>query len=257
MCVEPGLRFDEKRLIFRLVRDNSGGIVGLLLVLNPGARLGLAASEVFTQRSLQALLARGALRAVGHEVNLGRHDPKGKPRRPASVAPGVAAREADLPWEMKMSRTSIAVGLTAALLAPSVVLADSVKVIAPPAISWVDAGPNLPKGAHFALLAGNPAKPEAYVARARFPAGYVVPPHAHSKPEYVTVLTGTLHIGTGAKFDKARAEPVGPGGLYAVPAGTPHFAWAEAETIVQISGLGPGDVTYANPSDDPARAAKN
>ena len=31
----------------------------------------------------------------------------------------------------------------------------------------------------------------------------------------------------------------------------PHYAWVEGETIVQIYGAGPFDVTYVDPKDDP------
>ena len=31
----------------------------------------------------------------------------------------------------------------------------------------------------------------------------------------------------------------------------PHYAMATVETIVQINGVGPFDVTYIDPKDDP------
>ena len=33
----------------------------------------------------------------------------------------------------------------------------------------------------------------------------------------------------------------------------PHYAWAEGETVVQINGMGPFDVVYINPADDPRK----
>lgn len=36
-----------------------------------------------------------------------------------------------------------------------------------------------------------------------------------------------------------------------LPAGMPHYAMADGETIVQINGVGPFDVKYVNPKDDP------
>ena len=38
-----------------------------------------------------------------------------------------------------------------------------------------------------------------------------------------------------------------------LPAGMPHFARADGETVVQINGIGPFDVTYINPADDPRK----
>ena len=33
----------------------------------------------------------------------------------------------------------------------------------------------------------------------------------------------------------------------------PHYAWAEVESIVQINGVGPFDVIYVDPKDDPRK----
>jgi hypothetical protein len=33
----------------------------------------------------------------------------------------------------------------------------------------------------------------------------------------------------------------------------PHYASADGETIVQINGMGPFDVTYVDPKDDPRK----
>jgi len=30
-----------------------------------------------------------------------------------------------------------------------------------------------------------------------------------------------------------------------------HFAWAEGETVVQVTTTGPWGITYVNPADDP------
>jgi len=38
-------------------------------------------------------------------------------------------------------------------------------------------------------------------------------------------------------------------------AGTPHFAWFETETVLQMHGQGPWTVTYVNPADDPRKPA--
>lgn len=38
-----------------------------------------------------------------------------------------------------------------------------------------------------------------------------------------------------------------------LPAGMPHYAWAEVESVVQINGVGPFDVKYLNPNDDPRK----
>jgi hypothetical protein len=44
-----------------------------------------------------------------------------------------------------------------------------------------------------------------------------------------------------------------PASFIHLPAGMAHYAWAKAESVVQINGVGPFDVTYLNPADDPRK----
>jgi hypothetical protein len=39
-----------------------------------------------------------------------------------------------------------------------------------------------------------------------------------------------------------------------MPQGVRHFAWAKGETVIQVSGIGPFEVNYVNPADDPRKA---
>jgi quercetin dioxygenase-like cupin family protein len=121
----------------------------------------------------------------------------------------------------------------------------------PDAIKWQEGPPSLPKGALVALLEGDPSKEGPFVARFKLPDGYRVAPHTHPKPERLTVLSGTLYIGMGEKFDEkaGKAMPAGTYGQW--PAGMKHFAWAKGETIIQIHGTGPWSIQYLNPDDDP------
>ena len=63
-------------------------------------------------------------------------------------------------------------------------------VVAGDAVTWGPAPPSLPPGAQAAVLLGNPGKEGPFVIRLKFPAGYVVPPHSHSKDELLTVIAG-------------------------------------------------------------------
>ncbi|MFL4976989.1 MAG: cupin domain-containing protein [Xanthobacteraceae bacterium] len=127
----------------------------------------------------------------------------------------------------------------------TVVPADSVK--------WGPAPPSLPPGAQAAVLMGSPAKEGPFVIRLKFPAGFVVPPHRHSKDEFVTVMAGKFAVGSGEKLDREALNPLPPASFVHLPAGMPHFAWAEVESVVQINGTGPFDVSYIDPKDDPRK----
>jgi quercetin dioxygenase-like cupin family protein len=129
-------------------------------------------------------------------------------------------------------------------------------MVAPDQLKWGPAPPALPPGAQVAAIEGDPSKAGAFTIRVKFPDGYRVPPHWHPTDERVTVIQGTLGMGLGEKFDPAAGREM-PAGSYALmPQGTRHFAWANGETIIQVSGTGPFTVTYVNPADDPRKVAK-
>jgi hypothetical protein len=126
----------------------------------------------------------------------------------------------------------------------------------PDGLKWQDGPPSLPPGAKFAVLEGDPAKPGPFVFRVKVPDGYRIPPHTHPKPERVTIISGTFHLGMGEKFDpkKCEALPTGTYGMW--PAGMKHFVWTKGETVVQFHGDGPWKIEYLDPADDPRNRKK-
>src|SRR4051812_29219585 len=71
----------------------------------------------------------------------------------------------------------------------------------PDGLKWQDGPASLPPGARFAVLEGDPAKPGPFVFRVKVPDDYKIPPHTHPKPERLTVISGTFHLGMGETFD--------------------------------------------------------
>lgn len=124
-------------------------------------------------------------------------------------------------------------------------------VVSGDAVVWGPAPASLPPGAQAAVLIGHPAKAGPFVMRLKFPAGFVVPPHRHSKDEFLTVIEGSFAVSAGEKLDQAAMKPLPPASFIHLPAGMPHYARAEGGAVVQINGTGPFDVTYLDPSDDP------
>ncbi len=161
---------------------------------------------------------------------------------------------------MKAAVSSVAlVGLTCfslgavALCGPAQAAEPHHVVVPGDAVKWGPAPPSLPPGAQGAVLFGHPTQEGPFVLRLKLPAGFTVPPHRHSKDELVTVISGRFGVGSGEKLDRAAAKPLPPGSFVHLPAGMPHFAWADGETIVQINGTGPFDVKYVDPKDDPRK----
>jgi quercetin dioxygenase-like cupin family protein len=120
-------------------------------------------------------------------------------------------------------------------------------------LKWSAASPALPTGAQAVALVGDPSKEGLYVVRVKFPAGYKVAPHSHPNDENVTVISGMFHIGIGDKFDETKGQALKPGGFAQAPKGVKHYAWASQETIIQLHGMGPQNLIYVNPADDPRK----
>jgi hypothetical protein len=129
-------------------------------------------------------------------------------------------------------------------------------VLAPDQLKWGPAPAGLPPGARMAVLEGDPGKEGMFTLRAKLPAGYKIPPHWHSIDEHITVLSGTFAIGDGDRFEKAAATKLAAGGYTAMPAKMHHFAFCEEETVIQVHGMGPFDITYIHPGDDPRKSRK-
>jgi quercetin dioxygenase-like cupin family protein len=126
----------------------------------------------------------------------------------------------------------------------------------PTTIEW-DSGPAaLPLGAKMAVLEGDPTKEGPFVVRFQFPDGYHIPPHTHPKTERVTVISGALYLATGESLDRTSAKKLPAGSFGYWPAGMKHTAWSEGETVIQLHGIGPWQINYINPADDPRNANK-
>ena len=129
--------------------------------------------------------------------------------------------------------------------------ANDAKELTPGAMTYED-NPAFPKGAKTVVLYGDPAKPGLFILRAKFPPHYVVPPHTHPVFESVTVLSGTMGSGMGETVDKSKGKVLEAGSLLLLPADHPHYVWAgDEEVTIQVTAIGPFDLKYVNPADDP------
>jgi len=123
-------------------------------------------------------------------------------------------------------------------------------------IEWKAGPAALPPGAKMAVLEGDPTREGPFVVRFQFPEGYHIPPHTHPKPERVTVISGTLYLATGEALNRASAKELPAGSFGYWPAGMKHAAWSGGETVIQLHGVGPWQINYVNPADDPRNAKK-
>ncbi len=119
-------------------------------------------------------------------------------------------------------------------------------------LKWGPAPESLPPGAKAVVVQGDPGvKGELFTVRLKMPKGYTIPPHTHPTAEYVAVLSGTLYLGEGDLAAKKSAKALKAGGWASIPEGHHHYAISDADTEVQVHAMGPFEITYINPADDP------
>ena len=151
-----------------------------------------------------------------------------------------------------MIRIGLTLGFALVALAPlSALEQDQATIAQGSAFKWVAAPPSVPKGAQLAVLYGDPGKEGPFVIRLKFPSGYKIPAHTHPSDENVVVISGTLNFAMGDKLDPKKGEALKAGGFIHMPKGMHHYGWASGETVVQINGTGPFEITYVNAADDP------
>lgn len=142
---------------------------------------------------------------------------------------------------------ALLIGVTAAPAQPGPHL-----IVTSDALKWVDA-PTFP-GATLAIVQGDPGKEGPFVYRVKLPANYTIPPHFHKANENVTVLSGVFFIGVGDRLDRGSGKELPVGGFVSIPPMHRHFAWTGGqETVIQMHGLGPTDITFVNPAADPRK----
>ena len=138
-------------------------------------------------------------------------------------------------------------------MVPSAFAEDGHRMITPNDVKWGPAPKVLPAGAQAAVLFGDPAKEGLFALRVKFPSGYAIAPHTHPVDEVVTVISGTFNLGMGGTAEKSTVTALPAGSFFALPPETPHYAFIEEETVVQITTNGPWGLKYVNPADDPSK----
>jgi hypothetical protein len=125
----------------------------------------------------------------------------------------------------------------------------------PAELKWGDVPPMLPAGAQMAVVSGDPTKAGKFVLRLKMPSNYAVPAHWHPTDEKVTLVEGKLAYGMSDRVDKANAEALAPGGSVTMKAKHHHWVFTGDGATVEVSAMGPFQITYVDPSTDPRGAA--
>jgi quercetin dioxygenase-like cupin family protein len=124
---------------------------------------------------------------------------------------------------------------------------------APAALKWGPAPPGVPSGAQMAVVSGDPGKKGMFAIELKMPANYAVPAHWHPTNEKVKVLSGKLHYGMSDKMDMAKATTLTAGHSVTMKAKMNHWVHAPGAATIEVSGMGPFQITYVDPKDDPRK----
>ena len=116
-----------------------------------------------------------------------------------------------------------------------------IRITLPADIKW-----NKTAAAETATLVGDPSKPGLYVVLQKWLPHNNSRPHFHQNDRYITVLSGTWWVNTGAKYDPAGFKPVPAGSFVVHTAKEIHYDGARDEPcLLQIVGMGPATSTPA------------
>ncbi len=121
-------------------------------------------------------------------------------------------------------------------------------------LKWTAGPKSLPAGTLMAVLEGDPAKAGLFTIRVKVPGNYTVPPHWHPADEHVTVISGVFYMAAMTSIDKGKAKALPTGSFSLMFAKQAHFAFTRDEgAVIQLHGVGPWQVNYLNPADDPRK----
>ena len=91
-----------------------------------------------------------------------------------------------------------------------------------------------------AVLFGDSSKPGLYVQLLKRGPDDWSQPHSHPNDRFITVLKGTMLIGTGAKFDRDNTVALGPGSIIRDIANQMHYDGTGPDGLtIEIIGMGP------------------
>ena len=121
---------------------------------------------------------------------------------------------------------------------PTLADAQSLKAtrLTPSELTWSSAGGCTQQ----ATIAGDRTASGLYATRAKLEPGCKGQPHFHLGDRIIVVLSGTLYVGFGPRFDETQLKALPAGSIWTEPAKQPHFVWAkDGEVVIQSTGIGP------------------
>jgi hypothetical protein len=126
-------------------------------------------------------------------------------------------------------KRSVAVGALLAGLFAVVPAAEDLRLVSPhvmvtpSGLHWTESKA-LPPGAKLAIIQGALDAPGPFIFRIKYPPDSKIPAHRHAAIEHVTVMSGTINMGSGEGTDTSTTKALPAGSVIMMP-GMPHFTW--------------------------------
>ncbi len=127
---------------------------------------------------------------------------------------------------------------------PKVIQSEEVLFQAPPTGLY-------PPDVKMAVLEGDPNQAKTFVARLQFARGAKMPVHSHSHTERYFMISGKPTFAFGDTWDDQKLQLLDAPAVAIIPPGTMHYARMDDRTVIQVFGVGPLDVKFANPAQRP------
>jgi hypothetical protein len=89
-----------------------------------------------------------------------------------------------------------------------------------------------------------------FTVRFKVDGSFFMPAHWHPKDERVTILQGKAYVAFGEDGTRESAKGFGPGDYYVNAREAIHKVWADDNTIIQITGIGPWEAHFIEETAD-------
>jgi hypothetical protein len=152
-----------------------------------------------------------------------------------------------------MHRMLVLLVLTSLFLSGTALAQTAHVMVQPDDMKWGEGPPSLPSGAKFAVIEGKPAEAGPFHDATEVPCRLQEPGALSSGYRARDRFIRCDQLRDGDKFDASQLKPMPTGSFIVMPIGTNHFVETREETVIQLHGIGPWDVKYVNPKDDPRK----
>ena len=118
--------------------------------------------------------------------------------------------------------------------------------LTPSDMQWVDHISSYHHGIQIVDLVGHEKRSGPYARRVKLPANFIQNPHYHlERARTITIISGTLYLAYGDKYDESKLKAFPPGSFITEPRKVSHFVVTKSEEVVlQVCGIGPSKSVY-------------